>query len=621
MNTKGSVLSNINDMNIDDIMQDLLHSKDLYADIFGKYHQRSADIIESYPNVLGLWRAMLANTGDEHVQAMLVKFFYADNDDAMTVAYRFHDKFTQQDLDQIVSDLLDQMPHVKVDERILATIVRHGKLSDDVQERLLEHVKKDEVGSRIQAAMAENTNTSGDSLRQLYDWAKNGAEVNIGVLELIASNLSAPGDLLQQLYDWAKNGAEVNIWMLKRIASNPSAPSDLLQQLFTHICSTNGEIDFNMFRVLKCIAANSNAPRDVAQHLEQNSITAWPALNQFKNNGFYQALLDQADVPLSFTAPGNDQIFTETTQELLDRIKKNEMRNSEFLSTARHPSASAEVLRQVFKNFKKHDTAYSIMILGEITGNIHTPAEILQQLFNEAKNENMELMKYMTPTFVDEELQRSATKISRAIFSGLAGNAQTPIPMLQWLIENYSTDRAIGWQTMKQLTNNPHYTDDAVLATIAAQIIHDPIKLQFFANISSGEQLVKIIGSIMQKIADKHAGNFADMKAEMEQVFSASPGQYLIKLCSNYSDSQVGKFLGACRAACPLLQQYPIELPANYVAGTELMQHINTWQCQYNNGLRAHVWRSKRATELAGRVDSVESVLETDKQQHYGLRD
>ena len=296
------------DLSIDAIIRNLLNSKNLYADIFGKYRARINDIIARYPDTLSLGLMLLEHLNDminDDVNNDLVAMPVITIEDdtkhnlqpttkivnlAAKVLYWF---FSVKRLDTaifqehgVASQIIDSIKHDGVTSEVLYAIASNTNTTTAILEQLLAQFNHKKVDRYVLAAIAHNTNTTTKMLKQILALVKHEkVDRDWPVLLALASNNNANSEILEQVLAQVEH-KEANWRVLRAIANHPNVNAYILHQLLERIdyAEVNSE-------VLVAIMTSHNASVSILQwfleHYTTSAKITFPVLKSLAANSHY----------------------------------------------------------------------------------------------------------------------------------------------------------------------------------------------------------------------------------------------------------------------------------------------------------------------------------------------
>ena len=611
MNPINRAAPDVQNMSIDAIINDLLHSKNLYNDIFVKYRPRFRDIIANYPNTLSLGRILITHL--EQISPAIIT-------DALNCFFALK-PLNSVIFNELANQIVSQLRHERVTSALLKTLADNPSASTATLKQLLDQIEYRKVDDRVLAAIAGNQHTTAEMLHQLLQGKHH--QVNLRVFMAIAGNPNSTTAILEQLL--ARIGTQsaqdnIEFSVTQAIANNPSATIVILSQLIAMIVAApidagrtleaianNPHTTTDLLKrlleikpakldcqIIKAIASNHNATAGMLEQLlaqiqpknmddkvlvDQEVITAI-AGNPHATVAIFKQIIQHLNhyhvdhLTLQAIA-NNSHAPTETLQQLLT-TKHCKIDSGVHAAIAGNHHATPEMLAQLLAIGRAYDAPNCSAVLTALAANPGTPTEILEQLLATGVNQldspvlvAIASNLHTTAAMFGQLFKYKSAKITGAVLTATASNPNIPISLLRWFIKSHATENRISWQVLKNLTTNPHYTDETVLESIKAQILLNPAKLQFFANISSSGQLAAIITQLLQA-ADQDNANLSQIK----QAILANPVAYLLQLGSNYSDPELVHLLSNCYAKNKLLYNHPIQLPDEYAKCLELREQI-----------------------------------------------
>ena len=576
-------------------VSDLLQSNDLYADIFGKDRAYWQTILYCYPNSISLGRMLIEHFADDNITAEVLEFFLSSHIDLeVEIFNQLLDKIMQYcNTDKVTSEMLGCMAsqpqiteagqewffanikHEKVTDEVLKYLANNPRLTEARQQWLLDNIKHRKVTGKVLGSLAGNPKLSEARQQQLFVNIMKRKIVDKAVLGNLAANRNLAATVQQLLLDNIEDRM-VTSEALEQLAGNSHCTAANQRQLLVKIAHKKITV-----KALIYLASNSSFDALVQQQLlfediGHDKINFWGLTHLAGNSNI-------ADVAQQWLV--NNAGDTKVNQLVLGGLAKNprliEAAQKWLFDNMTHEKVTDIVLAQLAGNSKftqarqqwlLDNITQHLSVLEQFVGNPHLIEAAQQWPLNNIAREAVteRVLAYLAGnlgiTATTQQLLlgmvQEQTIITSDVLMALAANPAINATTVQWFIDNRTTQPKITNLALKKLSSSPHYSDDIVIATIARQIMANPAELQLFVNISSSEQLEKILTGIITMImADQ---TIIDKTAALELILTHSPVAYLVKLGSNYTDVQLAKLLNQLYSKHTQLCHYPIELPGRH---------------------------------------------------------
>lgn len=596
----------------DSLINELLQSDDLYSDIFEKHHKRWRELVQFYPNSTILGRMLIAHFADNQITSEVLGFFLE------------HHKLNAEIVNQLFVLLTQASGREKATESVLKRLVGQSKLNSASQQWLLEQLTDDDrINSRVLEYLAGNLELN--EVLQLVLANTRHPKVTKQVLINLAGNHNLARAAQQQLLDNITDD-KVTERVIECLAGNPNLDITIQRWLFANIghqkvtnhvlamLAGNPNLDITIQRWL---LANISSKKVTAQVLEcwaGNSNLIDEAQQWILDNISNQKVTAQVRENLA----GNSNLAAARQQWLLTNIKHNEVTERVLERLAGNTNLADVVQQQLLINIEM--LKVNELVLNKLFGNPCLNAARQGWLFD-----HMAHWKITELTLVElagnPELSNAAqrrfqnniahSKINPQVLNRLAANSKAiTISTVHWFISNYGTESKITNIALQQLSTSPHCSDEVVVATIAAKIMTDPKQLQLFANILSSVQLNRVLDRMLQAILA--APQDVDKIAELERILTQSPMTYLVKLGSNYNDTQLAILLKNLYSAYPQLHDYPIDLSGRNRIEKYLMSQLGIFK---NNQLINRSMPFRTAKNGQAKILTLTNQLEYNLEQ------